>query len=424
MPCASSTTSTAPYRRATSASSASGARSPSTENTASATTTARASSAFGEHRGHRLDLAVRRDGDPGARQTARVHDRGVVQRVGDHQVTRTGQGGDRAEVGQVAGGEDQPRLGTGEVRQLGLQLGVQLGGTGHQSGTGRSRAPGLRRGRGRGYYLRVARQTQVVVARQVEQAVPAGRPGTEPAAQAGRLAAVGPFVQRDAKASGSRRPGTPSRQSTGLRSRSRPARPDESLSAHDVIGRAPDRWRQRSFRQPRRSLSFNTLPCSPWRSICGLLPASRSPVCPAAYIGSTREGPGTRMRIRYAPVPSLRDLVRRFADLDEQDLEWLHVLVSDWQLLADLSFADLVLWVPGPGRSPARRGGPDAPDHRTHRLPRRPGRDRSSPRGDRPLLDAALTERRIVRDGDPEWREGVPVRRRPSRYAVATGSSR
>ena len=26
------------------------------------------------------------------------------------------------------------------------------------------------------------------------------------------------------------------------------------------------------------------------------------------------------------------------------DLEWLHALVSDWQLLADLSFADLLLW--------------------------------------------------------------------------------
>lgn len=27
-------------------------------------------------------------------------------------------------------------------------------------------------------------------------------------------------------------------------------------------------------------------------------------------------------------------------------MEWLHLLVSDWQLLADLAFADIVLWVP------------------------------------------------------------------------------
>ncbi|CAM5710591.1 histidine kinase OS=Streptomyces albaduncus OX=68172 GN=FHS32_004820 PE=4 SV=1 [Streptomyces griseoloalbus] len=32
------------------------------------------------------------------------------------------------------------------------------------------------------------------------------------------------------------------------------------------------------------------------------------------------------------------------------------------------------------------------------------------PRGRRPMLDAALDEGRIVREGDPEWREEVPVR--------------
>jgi two-component sensor histidine kinase len=31
---------------------------------------------------------------------------------------------------------------------------------------------------------------------------------------------------------------------------------------------------------------------------------------------------------------------------DEADVEWLHLLVGDWQLLADLAFADIVLWVP------------------------------------------------------------------------------
>ncbi|HEY8479689.1 MAG TPA: histidine kinase N-terminal domain-containing protein, partial [Spirillospora sp.] len=45
-------------------------------------------------------------------------------------------------------------------------------------------------------------------------------------------------------------------------------------------------------------------------------------------------------------MPTLSDLVRDHTDLTEADLEWLHALVSDWQLLADLSFADLLLWVP------------------------------------------------------------------------------
>ena len=45
-------------------------------------------------------------------------------------------------------------------------------------------------------------------------------------------------------------------------------------------------------------------------------------------------------------VPTLNDLARSHTSLGEADVEWLHSLVSDWQLLADLSFADLVLWAP------------------------------------------------------------------------------
>lgn len=42
----------------------------------------------------------------------------------------------------------------------------------------------------------------------------------------------------------------------------------------------------------------------------------------------------------------MNDLVRQHTALGDSDLEWLHLLVSEWQLLSDLSFADLVLWVP------------------------------------------------------------------------------
>src|SRR6478609_2859772 len=45
-------------------------------------------------------------------------------------------------------------------------------------------------------------------------------------------------------------------------------------------------------------------------------------------------------------VASLDQLVRGSTDLTEADLDWLHVLLGEWQLLADLSFADLVLWLP------------------------------------------------------------------------------
>ena len=54
----------------------------------------------------------------------------------------------------------------------------------------------------------------------------------------------------------------------------------------------------------------------------------------------------------------MNDLIHARTGLDEADLDWLHLLIADWQLLADLSFADLVLWAPlkcatGPDAGPA-----------------------------------------------------------------------
>jgi two-component sensor histidine kinase len=45
-------------------------------------------------------------------------------------------------------------------------------------------------------------------------------------------------------------------------------------------------------------------------------------------------------------VPSLDDITRFQTSLSSDDVAWLHALVTDWQIIADLSFADLVLWVP------------------------------------------------------------------------------
>ena len=42
-------------------------------------------------------------------------------------------------------------------------------------------------------------------------------------------------------------------------------------------------------------------------------------------------------------MASLQDVAARRTDLSADDVAWLHALVADWQLLADLSFADLVL---------------------------------------------------------------------------------
>jgi two-component sensor histidine kinase len=108
-------------------------------------------------------------------------------------------------------------------------------------------------------------------------------------------------------------------------------------------------------------------------------------------------------------VPSLNEVVRQYSDLDSDDLEWLHLLVADWQIIADLSFADLVLWVPdreGHGFWAAAQMRPTTgPTAYVDDLV-----GAFVPRERRPLLDAAYDQGRIAREGDPEWRDDVPVR--------------
>ncbi len=50
-------------------------------------------------------------------------------------------------------------------------------------------------------------------------------------------------------------------------------------------------------------------------------------------------------------MSTLSELVQAQGRSSEADIEWLHLLVGDWQLLADLAFADIVLWVPGAEQS-------------------------------------------------------------------------
>ena len=108
-------------------------------------------------------------------------------------------------------------------------------------------------------------------------------------------------------------------------------------------------------------------------------------------------------------VPSLNDVVKAYTDLEDDDVAWLHLLIADWQIIADLSFADLVLWLPDReghgfwgGAQMRPTTGPTAfVDDLVGAF---------VPRGRRPLLDAAYDERRIAREGDPEWRDDVPVR--------------
>jgi two-component system, sensor histidine kinase PdtaS len=108
-------------------------------------------------------------------------------------------------------------------------------------------------------------------------------------------------------------------------------------------------------------------------------------------------------------MPTLNDLVRRHApDLGAGAIEWFHQLVGDWQLVSDLSFADLVLWV----REPA--GGWVAVAHcRPSTGPTVHYHDVVGSRmpADRADLDRAYELARIVRDHQPEWYDDIPVRR-------------
>lgn len=105
----------------------------------------------------------------------------------------------------------------------------------------------------------------------------------------------------------------------------------------------------------------------------------------------------------------MTDLVRSHTDLDDEDVAWLQLLQADWQIIADLSFADLVLWLPdreGKGFWAAGQMRPTTgPTAYVDDV-----LGTFVPIGRRPLIDAAYLQGRLVREGDPEWRDDVPVR--------------
>ena len=108
-------------------------------------------------------------------------------------------------------------------------------------------------------------------------------------------------------------------------------------------------------------------------------------------------------------MASLIELVRSHTDLDDEDVAWLQLLQADWQIIADLSFADLVLWLPDRDGTGFWAGGQMRPTTGpTAYVDDVVGTFVAT--GRRPLLDAAWTQGRLVREGDPEWRDDVPVR--------------
>ncbi|WP_203338393.1 sensor histidine kinase [Nocardioides limicola] len=108
-------------------------------------------------------------------------------------------------------------------------------------------------------------------------------------------------------------------------------------------------------------------------------------------------------------MPTLTDVVAGHTTLQPDDVAWLQSLLADWQIIADLSFADLVLWLPDQdGRgfwAGAQKRPTTGPTAFVDDLI-----GTFLPTGRRPMVDQAWSTGRLVRDGDPEWRDDVPVR--------------
>ena len=104
-----------------------------------------------------------------------------------------------------------------------------------------------------------------------------------------------------------------------------------------------------------------------------------------------------------------QDLLTARTDLGRAAIAHLHLLLADWQILADLSFADLLMFVRQPGESGLLCVGQMRPlTAQTIYVDDLLGRQFAP--GARPLLERALSEEQVIRDTEPDWSTGVPVR--------------
>jgi two-component sensor histidine kinase len=126
-------------------------------------------------------------------------------------------------------------------------------------------------------------------------------------------------------------------------------------------------------------------------------------------------------------VSTLSELLGEHTRLPSDAVEHLQRVVAEWQLLADMSFADFLLWVPlgvrapaGSGRSAPAGGDSTAAEWLCVAQARPTTAPTAHPEdvvGARvttyanPQLRRAMAERRICREEDPRWHLEVPVRR-------------
>jgi two-component system, sensor histidine kinase PdtaS len=130
-------------------------------------------------------------------------------------------------------------------------------------------------------------------------------------------------------------------------------------------------------------------------------------------------------------VSTLSELLAEHTRLGTEAVEHLQRVVAEWQLLADMSFADFLLWVPLMSEQHATAGGGSSvtpllgdPATAVEWLCVAQARPTTAPTAhpedavtarvtteENPQLRRAVVERRICREEDPRWHLEVPVRR-------------
>jgi two-component system, sensor histidine kinase PdtaS len=122
-------------------------------------------------------------------------------------------------------------------------------------------------------------------------------------------------------------------------------------------------------------------------------------------------------------VTVLTDLLHDHTALDDETAGHLQSLLADWQILADLSFADLLLFVPqadGDGEPRYLCVGQMRP-YTAQTIYHEDMVGRSVRPGERPMIVRAFDEGRVIRDADPDWSTGVPVREEAIPVRLRTG---
>ncbi|HJT37432.1 MAG TPA: PAS domain-containing sensor histidine kinase, partial [Actinomycetota bacterium] len=105
----------------------------------------------------------------------------------------------------------------------------------------------------------------------------------------------------------------------------------------------------------------------------------------------------------------LSSLAGRHTTLSARAVDHLHRLLGEWQLLSDLAFADLLLLAPVVDRSAFVVLGQVRPYPAQTLYPEDMVGSIVDSR-ERPKAAQAVGEKRIVSEGDPEWRDGTPIR--------------